>query len=313
VKGAAFVWVLLLAAAGAIACSGGGTVETPSGLPLSYGIPVEYEEPDLPYESVIPEPTPIEAYLPRPRLVVLDPGHGGDEIGAADNGIVEKHSNLDMARRVEALLAAEGVEVILTRRDDRRAALDPSLPPAGGFTPTRHDLQARIDAANLANAAVFVSIHSNGSTVKAERGVEVWFDSSRPFAQDNLRLSHLLLTNVLAELREAGYNALDRGLKDGACFRIFSQRCVSLFVLGGPRQTTVADALRRGVDPALLGLRDGQDILLSRATQMPGALVELLFISNQADAAALRNERVRDAMARGMAKAILEFLEGSEG
>jgi N-acetylmuramoyl-L-alanine amidase len=41
---------------------------------------------------------------------------------------------------------------------------------------------------------------------------------------------------------------------------------------------------------------------------MPGILVELLFISNPNDAAILSDERARDAMASGIASAVLETL-----
>jgi N-acetylmuramoyl-L-alanine amidase len=41
---------------------------------------------------------------------------------------------------------------------------------------------------------------------------------------------------------------------------------------------------------------------------MPAALVELLMITNSRDASVLRDEAARDAMARGVANAILEFL-----
>jgi N-acetylmuramoyl-L-alanine amidase len=305
---AALLLVLCLAAL-TIACAGANTtiIEEPQ-LQAGYVIPVEHEEPDLPYESLLPEPTPAPVPEPAPqsRTVVLDPGHGGPEPGASANGVVEAQSNLDMALRVEALLAEEGIEVVLTRRDSAGASIDPTLPPIGASTPIRLDLQARVDIANASNAAVFVSIHSNGSTSAAERGVEVWFDSARPFAEENVRLANLLLTGVLRELRLAGFSVIDRGLRDGACFRMFSDRCVTLFVLGGPRQTSIAEAVRRGADPD--SFASDQEFVTSRATQMPGALVELLFVSNASDAAILRNERARDAMARGIAGAILQFL-----
>jgi N-acetylmuramoyl-L-alanine amidase len=46
---------------------------------------------------------------------------------------------------------------------------------------------------------------------------------------------------------------------------------------------------------------------------MPGALVELLFISNAADAAILREEGARDAMAAGIATSVLVFLQETRG
>jgi N-acetylmuramoyl-L-alanine amidase len=241
------------------------------------------------------------------KMVVLDPGHGGAEVGAARNGVVEKHSNLDMAFRVEALLIAEGLDVVLTRRTDSRAA--EQVP---GYTATRTDLQARLDLANAARGDVFVSIHSNGSENTSESGVEVWYDSSRPtFAAEGFHLASLLKQNILGELRSYGYFATDRGLKDGACFRMRQGRCFTLFVVAGPRRTTREDVIRRGGDPEALGF-DGQDAIFSRPAEMPDALVELLIITNPSDAAVLRDERGRNAIAHGLARGILAFLAPAE-
>jgi N-acetylmuramoyl-L-alanine amidase len=241
----------------------------------------------------------------RSKLVILDPGHGGDEVGAAANGVVEKDANLDMAFRVEKLLQDQGFEVLLTRREDKRAA-----PRIAGYTAARSDIQARIDMANAAGADVFVSLHGNGSTDPGQRGVEVWYDSSRPFADENRRLADLLRNHVIGALRSWGYPAQDRGLLDGACFRFRNGRCFSLFVLGGPRLTGRTEIQDRGGNPEALGFNGAQTIY-SSAPQMPGALVELLILTNAADAAILRTPSARDAMARGISDAVVEFLGGS--
>jgi N-acetylmuramoyl-L-alanine amidase len=234
---------------------------------------------------------------------VLDPGHGGEEIGAARNGVVEKVSNLDFAFRVERLLLATGlVDVVLTRRADVRAA-----EPIAGYTPARHDLQTRLDIANAAGGDVFVSIHSNGSDDAGQNGVEAWFDSNRSFAAENRQLAALLVRHVLAELRGYGFGATDRGLFDGRCYRERMGRCFTLFVIGGPRETSREEVERRGGDPAALGFGSA-DAIFSRPANMPSALVELLIITNARDAVALRDENGREAMARGVAGAILEFL-----
>jgi hypothetical protein len=113
---------------------------------------------------------------------------------------------------------------------------------------------------------------------------------------------------VLRELAAYGYSAVDRGIKDDTCFRERSGRCFPLFVLGPPRTTTREDLLRRGINPDVLGLGPEETAITSRATQMPGALVELLFISNAADAAILADSAGRDALARGVASALLMML-----
>ena len=247
------------------------------------------------------DPRPVAA-LPRvngSRVVVVDPGHGVEEVGAAANGVVEKHSNLDMALRVEAVLAAQGVRVALTRRADVRAfAGEYQL---GTFNVTRRDLQARIDLANESNADVFVSLHSNGAASSAERGIETYYNSTRPFADQSRSLATLVQASVIDEVAAAGYTVTDRGAKDDSCLRGFQGRCVPLFVLGPARVTNGAELVQR--DPGA-----GAVATSSRATEMPGVLVELLFISSPADAALLQSEDVRNAMARGVARGVIEFL-----
>jgi hypothetical protein len=66
--------------------------------------------------------------------------------------------------------------------------------------------------------------------------------------------------------------------------------------------------IRRGGDPEALGF-NGQPSIYSRPVNMPAALVELLIITNPGDAAVLRDEQGRNALARGVAGAILAFLE----
>ena len=301
---------LLLAA---LLLAGCGGASGPVAAPEVNRSEVEIESlgvPDLGTTDTAPEPATVPAQPRQPRerkLVVLDPGHGGDEIGASTNGVAEKESNLDMALRVEKLLVERGVDVLLTRRGDARTA--PQVP---GLTASRSDLQARIDLANEAGADVFVSLHSNGSPDPSQRGVETWFDSSRAFGAENRRLAQLLQSHVVQELRAWGYAPVDRGLFDGVCWRQREGRCFGLFVLSGPRTISRTDVEGRGGDPEALGFSGG-DSILTRPAQMPGALIELLIITNAADAAVLRHEGARQAMARGVADAIVEFLAARDG
>ncbi|MCU0915798.1 MAG: N-acetylmuramoyl-L-alanine amidase [Planctomycetes bacterium] len=102
----------------------------------------------------LPRPTP-----PKPRaLVVVDAGHGGRDPGAIGaGGVYEKNINLQVAQRVAGLLAQRGVNVVMTRRDDR-------LP----------ELEDRADLANQRNADLFVSIHSDSAPNRQVRGFTLY-------------------------------------------------------------------------------------------------------------------------------------------
>lgn len=254
-----------------------------------------------------PPPPPAVPFNADAKTIVIDPGHGGDEIGAANYGVVEKESNLDMAFRVERLLAERGLRPVLTRRSDVRASYTGLGAAPTGFSAQRVDLQARIDLANSERAALFVSLHSNGSNSGAERGIEVYYDSQRPHAAENIRLAQLIHDSLVNEVRAAGFSVTGRGAKDDSCLRLFQGRCFALFLLGPERVTDRDEILRRGGNPDAL-LAPGQNEFRSRATQMPAALAELLFISNPEDAAILRTEAARDAMARGVVRGITRYL-----
>ena len=94
---------------------------------------------------------------------------------------------------------------------------------------------------------------------------------------------------MLASLRDYGYGAVDRRLFDASCW-CFSER---------------AQVEEFGIPPEALGFNDGQVFLRARATRMPGIVAELLFVSNATDAAVLANEGGRDAVAAGVAAAIV--------
>ena len=96
------------------------------------------------------------------RTVVLDPGHGGRDGGAYHYGVKEKDANLDVAKRVERLLRARGISVVMTRRTD-----------------TYVSLESRAAIANRYRSAIFVSIHFNGSTNRSAQGVESYYYSTK--------------------------------------------------------------------------------------------------------------------------------------
>ncbi len=143
------------------------------------------------------EPAPSQA---PGRIIALDPGHGGREIGAVspEGDLLEKAINLKIALKLADLLRADGHQAILTRDVDR--SVTPNY-RSGDVSP---DLQARIDAANAAGAHLFISIHNNGGP-RSESGTEVWYNRARPFADRNLALAQLVQANLLQQIRGLGY------------------------------------------------------------------------------------------------------------
>ena len=92
------------------------------------------------------------------RTVVIDPGHGGSDIGTRNAaGLEEKEITLAAAQRLKAALESQlGVRAILTREGDANVAIDP-----------------RAAIANNNKADLFISLHVNSSQVPAMRGWQV--------------------------------------------------------------------------------------------------------------------------------------------
>lgn len=141
-------------------------------------------------ETPLPPPEPIAtalltpapyhpAYVPtNPRLIVIDPGHGGDDPGTVYHGAQEKTFTLDIAQRLRDILVARGWQVRMTHASD--VAVDPSAQ-------TDHDeLQARVDVANDNGARLFISIHVNAYSDQQPSGVTSFYSKPEdvPLARD---------------------------------------------------------------------------------------------------------------------------------
>ena len=91
------------------------------------------------------------------KTIYLDPGHGGLDAGAVNGKRYEKNDNLKLAKAVKDKLVVQGHIVLMTREED--------------VNPT---LEARIAAANIAGADIFVSLHRNSFTNATAKGIEIW-------------------------------------------------------------------------------------------------------------------------------------------
>lgn len=266
----------------------------------------EVERPPGSVPAAIPSATATPASSRPHIVVVLDPGHGGRELGAVDGGVVERDSNRDVAHRVRDLIEQRGVGVVITREAISRAQIDAdqTVDAAATFV----DLQARVVAANATHARVFVSIHSNAWIDSESRGIEVYFNAQRPFSMENRRLAEGLLSAIEANTRSSGVVVSRRGVFEDTEFSDAAGRQTPFFVLGPEREVSREELLERGIAPRDVGLADGEASLRTQATEMPGALLELLYVSNASDAALLQDAPVRESIARGIAEGILVYL-----
>jgi N-acetylmuramoyl-L-alanine amidase len=222
-----------------------------------------------------------------PRAVsrlALDPGHGGKDTGATGpSGLREKDVTLDVAHRVAPILAAEGVQVVLTRDDDRFVSLE-----------------ERTAHANAFSADLFVSIHCNASESKARRGIETYvLDTTRDeiaarvAARENAttQAASAELASILGDLRLA-----DQAQRSTRFAGLIERSAMAAL------QMRYGDAVEGGVHPAAFYVLVG--------ARMPSVLFETSYLSNPIDEQRLGSDDGRQLLADAIANAVKAYREG---
>lgn len=222
-------------------------------------------------KTVLPllRPADLAGQLPvgPPRLIVLDPGHGGTDPGTDNRrvGITEKAAALDVALRVKKLLQARGYRVRMTREGDTRFSNNP-----------RVDLPLRADFANKALADLFVSIHFNNAPEPIQ-GVETY----------TLTPQHMLST-AATEPDDDTPRALPGNRYDHANL-----------LLG----FALHRAMVRGVETPDRGYKRARWAVL-RTLRSPGVLVECAYLSSDEEARRVARPEFRQRIAESIATGI---------
>jgi len=171
-------------------------------------------------------------------VIVIDPGHGGNDEGAKRGGVLEKNETLDVARRLSAILHAYNLRTIMTRDSDR-------------YVP----LPERVDVANRIDNAIFVSIHFNDSNSRSVEGVETYYSDQKVPAQHewtwvgffNDSTSSTDESEALAGYIQVALvsktNTADRGIKSRRLFVTRNTRCPSALVEAGFLSNSIERAL----------------------------------------------------------------------
>ena len=120
--------------------------------------------------------------LPRYTTVIIDAGHGGEDGGATSAaGLVEKDVNLEISQMLCDMLRTNGINVIMTREDDR-LLYDRNTNYQG--RKKKLDLAARLAIADSTTDAIFVSIHMNSFSQEKYSGLQVYFSENSPLSQN---------------------------------------------------------------------------------------------------------------------------------
>lgn len=125
------------------------------------------------------EPAPLPVHT---VTVVLDAGHGGEDGGTVGaDGTTEKTVNLAVTLLLRDHLAANGVNVVLTRESDTML-YDRNADFKGKKKAL--DLAERRRIAEETENAVFVSIHMNSYPQKQYSGLQVWYSPNHPASRE---------------------------------------------------------------------------------------------------------------------------------
>ncbi len=227
------------------------------------------------------------------KTVFIDAGHGGLDpgvVGMSGSGrtVQEKDATLAVATRLMTLLRSDGYLVVMARTQDttviKLSAADSNY---GAITSSgvHRDLAARAACANAAGADVLLSIHFDGFSDPTVGGTETFYDSARPFAASNRKLATSLQAALVARL-----GAPDRGV-----WTDDQLAAPSLTVSG----KTYGHLIELG--PPSSGWVDNP-------SQMPGALVEPLFVTNPSEARIASDPAGQDTIAQALEAGLQKFL-----
>lgn len=247
------------------------------------------------------EPTPTPEPTSVPYLVVIDPGHGGRDLGARrfnDEGRMvayESQINLELGLLLRDELVRRGFQVVMTRDGDYAVnADDEDVNGDGELDYTVDESQKRVDIANEVGADLLLSLHQNafeypdGRRAPDVGGCQTFYCADRPFGDDNHRFATLVHQAVLAALADLGYESYDRGVMDD-------------YYLVTPDST--------GQHIILLGPESERIV---RPSQMPGALSEPMYITHEVEGELAQDPAALARLAVGYADAIEAFFRGED-
>lgn len=225
-------------------------------------------------------PDPSAALFPKPvhlqyvHRLVLDPGHGGDNLGALGAaGVREKALTLEIARHVAQFIRQHSdADVVLTRETD--VALD---------------LRQRPRKANEVKGDAFISIHTNAHEIGEATGMEVFFLAADASAETVRQLIERE-EGIAADLPTA---ALPWSVSSIVCEMNHAQALSRSQAWA----VALADALQRMRPRARFrGVRQAPFGVLKEAL-MPAVVLEVGYITQLAEARTLLEERTHTQFA----------------
>jgi N-acetylmuramoyl-L-alanine amidase len=211
--------------------------------------------------------------------IVLDPGHGGWDLGTVGRqGLLEKDLVLDVTQRLGKLLQTRlRSDVVFTRTGDSYLSLD-----------------QRAEVANQSQADLFVSVHANYSDSAAARGVETYYTNlfSTPGSKEIENFANRNFPKSMA----VPLSALGLHEKIEESRRLAASVQRALYATLAAKNPGIRD---RGIKDSAFSVLTG--------TAMPAILTEISFVSSPADEQKLQSEDYRQQIAEALYKGIARY------
>jgi N-acetylmuramoyl-L-alanine amidase len=243
--------------------------------------PADAAPPVMPARPPRPRPAP-EPATDVIQTIVIDPGHGGEEVGArGPGGTLEKNVALAIARRLrDEVVNTLGVQVFLTRTRDVEMELDD-----------------RTAIANNYKADLFVSIHANAVRARGAKGSEVYFLSYQASDEESRRMAQM-------EGAAEPLGSVEPG----------SDLAVILWDMAQAEHLEESSALATRIQEELAAVTGSESRGVKQApfrvlvgAAMPAVLVEVAFISNPEEEKLLSSGAYQAKIARALMRGIARY------
>ncbi len=232
----------------------------------------------------------VEPAKTRDVVIMIDPGHGGDDPGAIGSaGTHEKNITLAVSRELKRQIDAQpGMRAVLTRNGDYYVALED-----------------RYHKAREAKADLFVSVHADAFTSSDARGSSVWMLSPRGATSEAARFLADRENN--ADL--VGGVKLDRKDNTLAAVLLDLSQGATLEASGTVAQQVLRALSRLG--PTHRGYVEKANFVVLRSPDVPSILVETAFITNPVEEQRLNNGVQREQIATAILNGVRSYFQSA--
>ena len=226
----------------------------------------------------------------RQRTIVIDPGHGGLDVGAKGKfGALEKDITLAVSFKLKALIEKNlAYRVVLTRDKD----IDVSL-------------ENRAAVANNNDAELFISIHTNGSFRKKAHGAETFFLSLNATDEETRKLAYLENSSAELESRIAEDSQDDVKM-------ILWDMAQSAYIRQSSR---LAEEIQNELNKPPLGIENRgikqAPFKVLTGVACPAVLVEVAFISSPEEERELVQDEFQNNVAEAIYRGVATFLRSN--